>query len=226
MKTGANRRIVSSGVFLIQEAHPLRLGKFPRVDFSQRLEAERDILDVYNRYQSSLQSEGWAPEHAMIEKKVGDLLSALDALQAASRAFLCVDEDDRKRLEYNAAIGDLLGDKGLSRSDILKAIEDARFPLDMLGTYLRLIRSELSDRLRSDALPVASSKAIRADYYRELHRMLVHHGLSDGVGESSFIVKLIMRLDGTETEENKLDHARRRQVARNVKLAVNPQKSG
>lgn len=222
MKTGPNRLIVSSGVFLLQEGDRPRLGQIRQVDFSQRPEAQNDILDVYDWYRSYLQSEQWAPDHAILKKKVGDLLSAVDALTAASRAFLCVDEDDRSRLEYNAAIGDLLGDKGLSRADILKALDEAKFPLDVLATYLRLIGSELSDKLNSGELPISSSKAIRAEYFRALHRVLVHHGLSDGVGQTSLIVQVIMRLDGTQTEDTKIDLARRKQLACDIKLAVNP----
>lgn len=200
------------------------MGKFRQVDFSQRPGAASDIFDVDDWYQSYLQSEQWAPDHATIEKKVKALLSAIEALQSAVRAFECFGEPGKSRLEFNEAISDLLRDNGLARADMKDLFEEVSFPLDRLGSFLRVIRTELSERLRTDELHVSSSAEIRAEYFRKLHRVLVHHNLSDGVGQNSLIVQLVLRLDGADSRDAGTDEVRRKQLASDLKRAVNPPK--
>lgn len=224
MKTGPNRRIVSSGVFPLPD-HPtqLPLGKFRQVDFSLRREAERDLLDVYDWYKSYLESEQWAPDHATIEAKVKSLLSAIEATQASIASFSLDDGDSRSRFGFNAAISSLLWEKGLDRGNLETLIADLSLPLDMLRTYMKVIQTALSESLDNGELQVASTKAIRTEYIQRLHKVLVHHGLSDGFGRNSLIVQLILRLDGTESSDAELDARRRKDTATAVKLAVKSQ---
>jgi hypothetical protein len=108
MKTGPNRRIVTSDVYLLHDEELPPLGRLQGVDFSQRPETERDVLDVHRQYRSQLQEEHWASDLDTIEKRVARVLSASEALSAAVRDFQCLDDDARSRLEFKAAINGVL----------------------------------------------------------------------------------------------------------------------
>jgi hypothetical protein len=222
MKTGPNRRIVSPDVFLLLEEDRTSLGKFRQIDFSLRSEAEREILELHVWYRSYLQSEQSAPTHKAIEKKVTDLISSVDAALSGIRTFTSNDENAQSELEFNAAISDLLRDHDLERAEMKDTMEEASDILRRLEMYLRSIRSALAERLREGTLHISSSRAIRTEYYQRLHKVLVHHGLSDGFGQNSLIVQLIMRLEGAENEDAMIDSRLRKELARDVKLAVNP----
>lgn len=226
MKTGPNRRVVASGVFPLLEISLPPLGKFRRVDFSELRDAELDVLDVYRRYLSQLQAEQLAPDLVTTERKVGNLLSAIEALRRALRAFQCLDADARSRHEFNAAMNEILFDVGLAQEDTKDFIEEIGFPLGRLATHLRVIKTEVAKRHEAGELLVASSAAVRAQFYRELDRVLIHHAISDGLGEKSLMVALIMRLEGSESGDKDNEPVRRKQIAREVKRAVNPQKGG
>lgn len=224
MKTGPNRLIVSPDVFLLLGEDRTSLGKFRQIDFSLRPEAEREILELHVWYRSCLQSEQAAPTHGVVENKVTELISSVDTVLTGIRTFSSDDENMHSELEFNAAISDLLRDHDLERAGMKEALEDASFILRRLEMYLKSVRSALSDRLRKGALHISSSKAIRTEYYQRLHKVLEHHDLSDGFGQNSLIVQLIMRLEGTETENAAIDARRRKELARDVKQAVNPKK--
>lgn len=196
------------------------------MDFSQRPEAERDVIQLYDWYRSYRQSEQWAPDHTTIETKAKSLLSAIDGLLSAIRAFESVGEPSQSRLEFNEAISDLLRDSGLDRADMKELFESVNFPLNQLGSFVRVIRTELSERLHTERLHVSSSAEIRAEYFRKLDRVLAHHDLNDGVGQNSLIVQLILELDGVGSQDAASDEVRRKQLAREVRRAVKPSKGG
>jgi hypothetical protein len=114
----------------------------------------------------------------------------------------------------------------LAQADTKGFIEELSFPLDRLETHLRVIKTEVAKKVEAGELLVASSAAVRAQFYRELNRVLIHHAISDGFGAKSLIVALIMRLDGAESVHFQREEKRKKQIAREVKRAVNPPKGG
>jgi len=153
-------------------------------------------------------------------------LSAIDALLSAIRAFECIGEPSQRRLEFNDAISDLLRDNGLERMDLKDSFETVGVPLDRLRSFTRVIQQELTKRAHTQGSQISSSAEIRVEYFRKLDKVLAHHGLSDGLGQNSLIVQLIMELDGTGSSDAATDEGRRKQIARNVKQAVKPPKGG
>jgi hypothetical protein len=220
MKKGPNRRIVTPSVFLLHETDRPPLGGFRLVDFSQRPEAERDILLVHNWYSSYLRSEQYAPDHRSVQTRVESLLLAIGTARSQILAFSGANDELPSTLEFNAAISDLLADKGLYGTDMKGVLDETSHLLYRLDLFLKVLRTALSDRVREGLLHVSSIKSIRCEYYQRLSHVLEVHGLFDGYGQNSLLVQLVMRLDDTDAADAATDARRRKDLAREVKLAV------
>lgn len=100
------------------------------------------------------------------------------------------------------------------------------YQLDRLATVARVLSSIRAERLSTEAPYVSSSRAIRADFFRRLHRTLARRGLDTGVGINSLMVELVLDLQGKLSDDADPIARRQKDLAHEIKLAVKPSKSG
>ena len=233
MTRGPSRRTITTGVFLLDEFKQDPLGKIGNVDFAERPEAENDILDAYARYKSHLASEQAAPDLRAVQKEIRRLGKSIQTTRDRIKHFLDFGSDSLSQSEFKAALSDLLREQGLSRVSMQVDFETASDDLRQAEMYLTAAAIALSAREEAGEITVASPRPIRDEFYRRLHRVLKHHGLDDGVGETSLIVQVILELEGKSPTEKSgpaatmdadADRRRRKDKAAEVKRAVNPKK--
>lgn len=200
------------------------MGKFGHTDFAKHPEAEHEIYRLHDWYQSHLDAERWAPDVAIVERKVQSLHSATKNVMLAIQHFEFAGEAVASRLEFNEAISDLLRGDGLSCAYVNDRFDELAVPLDRLEILIALIQTRLAERLRKEGPKLSSSSALRSEFYQRLQAALVRFGLDANVSRNSLIVLLVLRLEGHESNDAATDEGRRKQVASDVKRAVKPQK--
>jgi hypothetical protein len=234
VKTGPNRKITGSSVFHLDEPRPATLGKVGRTDFSTYPDAEREILDTVVKHRSRLRAEQNAPDLRPLQQKIEGLAHTIEDCRAKISSFLNTGEDSSTKLEFTAAISDLLLDHDLDRLDMDLAMAETIDDLGKVGIYLSAAKLAIEARVSNGEVVDVSSRRARDDFYRRLHRILARHGLDQGVGENSLIVLLVLHLDGKgnlsagsgpeASKEAKIDPRRRKDLAAEIKAAVNPRR--
>lgn len=232
MKTGPNRKTLGPGGFLLDDARPDSLGKIGRTDFANHPAAELDILDVYVSYGSKLRAQQNAPSLTLLRDRLGELIRTTKLCHDRIEDFCETGEDSAAKVEFGAAIDDLLRDVDVRRSDLDDAMSGAVDILDRLGLYLAAAKEALDVRMAGGDIVEVSTRDAADDFYRRLHRVLVRHGLDTTLGENSLLVLLVMKLEakwqltarsGPEaSEEATRDRRRRKDLAVSIKAAVKP----
>ena len=228
-KTGPNRRTVSTGVFLLSDeiVHPL--GTIGRVDFATLPEAERDVCDVFLWYKSCVRSAHAAPDFRAVLSRIDALRTNMEITGKAIQSFFDLAGDGLSRIEFRAAVSEVLRESGLSRSEMDETIESTTEALSRLDIFFSVLRGGLLEWEASGQVEPVSQRQIRSEYYRRLLRTLGRHGLDQRTGENSLIVQLAMKLDGRAlvhrtgdeaAKEAMEDRRRRRDLASDIKAAV------
>lgn len=226
MPKGPNRKIETDGMFFLQKGPRKQLGKIGGIDFSDLPDAERDILEDWDWYSSSLQTEQHAPDRATLDAMMKSLVSSLDQALTATKSFSDVGGGSLARHEFNAAVNALLREAKLEPAYVKGLFKEITLQLDRLATIARVLSSIRAERLSTEAPYVSSSPAIRADFFRRLHRTLARRGLDTGVGINSLMVDLVLDLQGKSADDAATIVPRRKDLAREIKLAVKPSKGG
>lgn len=226
MPKGANRKIVTDDAFLVQEGPRRHLGKIGGVDFAKIPEAERDILFDWDLYNSRLQAEENSPDLKPFEKVIGDMSSSLETALRNLRSFTNAAAGGLTRQEFNATVRDLLRDAGLEPTYFKETVATVVLQMDQLATIARVLSLKLAERIERKEYRVHSGPALRADFFWSLHATLSNHGLDRGVGVNSLIVELVLDLQGKSSDSADPVERRRKDLAREIKLAVNPRKGG
>jgi hypothetical protein len=236
MKTGANRTTIRTSAFLLIDETPQPLGKVASTDFSALPEAERDIVDALVFHKSQLSALQNAPSLKTLQEKLDGLARSVQLCRDQMASFLEVGKDSSERLEFRAAVNDLLRDHDLERARMDLAMEDAIDDLAKVGTYLAAAKLALEQRVCEGELVEVSSRQERDDYLRSLHAILTRHGLDDETGENSLIVHLVIQLDGKwklaaksgpeASKEAERDRRIRKDLAAEIKAAVKARKGG
>jgi hypothetical protein len=226
MPKGPNRKIVTDGMFLLQQGAPKHLGKIGGVDFSNLSGAEAEILYDWYWYNSLLQAEQDAPDRRKLEATIEALVAALEIALTATKAFQNVTGGWRARHEFSAAINDLLREAELEPTYFKESMQEASRVLDRMATIARVIRAALAGRLENEEPHISSTPAIRDDFYRRLHQTLARHKLDTGVGRNGLMVELVLYLQGKTSDYADPIERRRKDLAREIKLAVKPRKGG
>ena len=226
MPKGPNRSIETDGMFLLHEGARKQLGMIGKIDFPNLPDAERDILEDWNWYNSYLQTEQHAPDRATLDVMMKSLVSSLDQAMTATQPFSDVGGGWLARHEFSAALNVLLREAELEPAYVKGLFKEITHQLDRLATVARVLISIRAERLSTEAPYVSSSPAIRADFFRRLHRTLGRHGLDTGVGINSLMVELVLDLQGKSSDDADPIERRRKDLAREIKLAVNPPKGG
>lgn len=236
MKTGANRKTIGTGSFSLTEPTPPPLGKVGRTDFTAFPDAEREIVGAFVRHTSLLRAEQNAPNLKRLQEKLDGLTRTVQICRDQMAGFLKVGEDRHERIEFRAAISDLLLDHDLERQNMELVIEDAIDDLAKINIFLSAAKLALERRVREGEIVEVSSRRARDDYLRRLHTILTRHGLDGKTGQNSLIVHLVIRLDGKwkltaksgpeASEEGEMDSRIRKDLADEIRKAVKAQKSG
>lgn len=226
MPKGPNRKVVTDDAFLVQEGPRRRLGKIGGVDFAGLTDAEREILFEWDLYNSRLLAEQSSPDLKPLEKAFQDMASSLEQAMNNVRPFTKAAGRGLAQQEFNAAVNDLLRDSELEPTYFKETVATVLLELDRLATIARVLRSKLSDRIERKEYRVPSGPALRSDFYRSLHQTLSRHGLDKGVGVNSLIVELVLDLQGKSSDFAYPIERRRKDLAREMKLAVKPRKGG
>lgn len=226
MPKGANRKIVTDDAFLIQEGPRRHLGKIGNVDFAKIPEVESDILFDWGLYNSQLLAEQSAPDLKPLEKVFWDMASSLEAALNNVRPFTKAAGRGQARQEFNATVSDLLRDAEIEPTYFKETVATVLLEVDRLATITRVLSLKLADRIERKEYRVHSVPALRADFFRRLHATLSHHGLDRGVGVNSLIVELVLDLQGKASDSADPIERRRKDLAREIKLAVNARKGG
>lgn len=235
MKTGPNRRTISSKLFAVEAQDSIKLGKFRNVDFSQLPDAEKAILDVFAWYQSYLLAHRVAPDVRVVRGKIDTLLRQVVEVADGIAGFYTLDGNQLSKREFRAAVGELLIENDLLPHALNEAFENAHHSMYQMEVWLKALRAAISGWEATGRVDPESPRIIRAEYYRRLHQALVLHGLDRGVGETSLIVQLVLNLDGhriapnsvsQQPEEADRDRRKRKDLAAEIKLAVKPKKGG
>jgi hypothetical protein len=226
MPKGANRKIVTDGMFLLQQGSRRHLGKIGKADFSDLREAEEDILLDWDWYNSRLLAEQNAPDQRTLKVTIDTLVAALETALTSTMAFRNVRGSWIARHEFNAAVNDLLREADLQPTYLKDMVEELIPSLERVATIARVLSSTLAQRPEDDEACVQSNPALRADFYRSLHRTLSRHELDTGVGINSLLVELVLNLQGKASDMADPIERRRKDLAREIKLAVKPAKGG
>ena len=231
MKTGPNRTTIGSDAFFLNEPRPAPLGKVGQVDFTTLPNAEKDICDEFVSFQSYLRSEQIAPDLKTLQDGIERLDKVIQGCAREIAGFMRTDDGGWERLEFNAALNDLLYDHGFRHVQMASAAEETVNNLNNLGMFVAATKQALATKVDQGEVVKVSSRRARDDYYRRLHAILGKHGLDDDVGETSLIVQLVMQLDGKlaqtvksgaeASKEAELERGRRKELASNIKEAVN-----
>lgn len=226
MPKGPNRKVVTDDAFLVQQGPRRHLGKIGGIDFAGLTDAERDILFEWDLYSSRLQAEQNAPDLRALEKVFQKMASSLEQTLLNLRPFTKAAGRGLAQQEFNATVSDLLRDAELEPTYFKETVATVLLELDRLATIARVLSLKLAERIERKKYHVPSGPALRADFYRSLHRTLSHHGLDTGVGENSLIVELVLDLQGKASDYADPMARRRKDLATEIKLAVKPRKGG
>lgn len=226
MPKGPNRKTVTDDASLIEEGSRRQLGKIGRVDFAGLTDAERDILFEWDLYNSKLQAELNAPDLKALTEAFQKMASSLEQALINVRPFANAAESGLARQEFNATVNDLLRDADLEPNYFKETVATVLLELDRLATIGRVLSMKLAERIERKEYRVPSGPALRADFYRRLHQTLSRHGLDTGVGVNSLIVDLVLDLQGKASDYADPIERRRKDLAREIKLAVKPRKGG
>jgi hypothetical protein len=183
-------------------------------------------LEDWDWYYSWLQAEQHAHSRKTLDDTLKKLVAALEKALTATQAFPAVESGWLARHEFNAVINDLLRESELQPAYFKDSIQEAVRSLDRLATIARALRSTLAGRPKVKVPYVSSSPVLRADFFRRLHHTLYRHGLDTGVGVNSLMVELVLDLQGKSSDHADPIERRRKDLAREIKLAVKPAKGG
>lgn len=226
MPKGPNRKTVTDDAFLIEEGSRRHLGKIGGIDIANLTDAERDILFSWDVYNSQLQAEQSAPDLKALEEVFQKMTSSLEQALINVRPFAKPTGSGMVRQEFNATVNDFLRDAELEPSSFKETVATVLHELDRLATIGRVLSMKLAERIERKEYRVPSGPALRADFYRSLHRTLSRHGLDTGLGVNSLIVDLVLDLQGKASDYADPIERRRKDLAREIKLAVKPRKGG
>lgn len=226
MPKGPNRKVVTDDAFLVQQGPRMHLGKIGGVDFAGLTDAERDILFEWDLYSSRLQAEQNAPDLKALEKVFQDMASSLEKALIDVRPFTKAAGRGLAQQEFNATVSDILRDAELEPTYFKETVATVLLEVDRLATIARVLSLKLAERIGRKEYHVPSGPAVRADFYRSLLRTLSHHGLDTGAGVNSLIVELVLDLQGKSSDSADPIERRRKDLAREIKLAVKPTKGG
>ncbi len=235
MKKGPNRKIVPSEWIFLNERSLPSLGKVGRVDFEAFPTAEAEILREHAKYLSHREATWKAPDVALLRDRATRAVKAANELKTRLRDFLEGEEDALDRLAIKGAVSSLLDDHDLSMKAMSDAFEETQDLLSRSEMYLSAILIALDRRDESLDSASVSAPSLRTDFYRSLFKVIQHHGLDVGLGETSLIVQLVLRLDGRDpgptsglesTKQAEKDQRRRKDLASEIKRAVKALKSG
>lgn len=202
------------------------LGKIGGVDFAGLTDAERDILFDWDLYNSQLQAEQNAPDLKALEEVFQKMASSLETALINVRPFAKAAGSGLAQQEFNATVSDLLRDAELEPTYFKETVATVLLEMDRLATIGRVFSLKLAERIERKEYFVPSGPALRADLYRRLHQTLSRHGLDTGVGINSLIVELVLELQGKASDYADPMESRRKDLARELKLAVKPRKGG
>ena len=231
MTTGPNRKTIGPEVFFLDEPRPEPLGKVGRVDFVDFPDAERDILDAFVRYRSLLRAEETAPDLKLLRDKVDRLIRTAQTCSDQVSDFQEAGGDSRTRIEFRGAMNELLADHDFNNGQLDAAMEETSEGLRRIGMFLSAAQQALAARVADGEVVEVSSRKALHGFYRRLHRILARHDLDRNVGEKSLIVYLVISLEKTwklvarsgqeGSKEAELDRRRRKDLAAEIKSAVN-----
>lgn len=226
MPKGPNRKTVTDDAFSVQQGPRRHLGKIGGVDFAGPTDAESDILFEWDLYNSRLQAEQSAPDLNALEKVFQDMASSLEKALINVRPFTKAAGRGLAQQEFNATVNDLLRDAELEPTYFKETVATVLLETDRLATIGRVLSLKLAERIERKEYRVPSGPALRADFYRSLHRTLSHHGLDTGVGVNSLIVELVLDLQGKASDYADPMARRRKDLATEIALAVKPRRGG
>jgi hypothetical protein len=189
-------------------------------------DAERDILFDWDIYNSQLQAEQNAPDLKALEKVFQDMASSLEKALINVKPFTNTAGRGLAQQEFNATVSDLLRDAELEPTYFKKTAANVLLQVDRLATIARVLSLKLAERIERKDYRAPSGRALRLDFYRSLHRTLSHHGMDTGVGVNSHIVELVLDLQGKSSDSADPIERRRKDLAREIKLAVKHPKGG
>jgi hypothetical protein len=226
MPKGPNRKTVTDDAFLIEEGSRRHLGKIGGVDFAGLTDAERDILFDWDLYNSQLQTEQSAPDLKALVEAFQKMASSLEQALINVRPFANAAGSGLEQQEFNATVNDLLREAELEPTCFKETVATVLHELDRLATIGRVLSLKLADRIERKEYRVPSGPALRADFYRRLHKTLSRHGLDTGVGINSLIVELVLNLQGKASDKADPMERRRKDLAPEIRRAVKPAKGG
>jgi hypothetical protein len=226
MAKGSNRKTITDDVFRVQQGPRRHLGEIGGVDFAGLSDAERDILFDWDLYNSQLQAEQNAPDLKALEEVFQKMASSLEMALNSVRPFAKAAGSGLAQQEFNATVNDLLRDAELEPTYFRETVATVLLELNRLATIGRVLSLKLAERNEKKEYRIPSGPALRADFYRRLHQTLSRHGLDTGVGINSFIVELVLYLQGKASDYADPIQRRRKDLATEITLAVKPRKGG